>query len=43
MFGKIIDKIQQQHGDDAVVSIYLNLIGEIQKTYNNQQKDLQLQ
>lgn len=40
MFGKIIDQIQQQHGDDAVVSIYLNLIGEIQKTYNNQQKDL---
>ena len=40
MFGRIINQIQEQHGDDVVIGVYLSLIGEIQKTYIKQQKEL---
>ena len=40
MFGRIINQIQVQHGDDVVIGVYLSLIGEIQKTYIKQQKEL---
>ena len=40
MFGKIIDHIEKNNGGDAVVGIYLSVISEIKKSYNQQQVEL---
>ena len=40
MLGKIIDQIEKNHGGDAVVGVYLSIISEIKKSYNQQQKEL---
>ena len=40
MFGKIIDNIEKNHDGDAVVGVYLSVISEIKKSYNQQQKEL---
>ena len=40
MFGSIIDQIQNQHGEKALIGVYLCIVGEIKKTLNIQQKEL---
>ena len=40
MLGKIIDQIEKNHGGDAVMGVYLSIISEIKKSYNQQQKEL---
>ncbi len=40
MFGSIIDQIQKQHGEKALIGVYLCIIDEIKKTLNQQQKEL---
>ena len=40
MFGSIIDQIQNQHGEKALIGVYLCIIGEIKKTLNLQQIEL---
>ena len=40
VFGKIIDHIEKNNGGDAVVGIYLSVISEIKKSYNQQQVEL---
>ena len=40
MLGKIIDQIEKNHGGDAVIGVYLSIISEIKKSYNQQQKEL---
>ena len=40
MFGSIIDNIQKQHGEKALIGVYLCIINEIKTTLNQQQKEL---
>ena len=40
MFGSIIDQIQNQHGEKSLIGVYLCIVGEIKKTLNIQQKEL---